>query len=49
MTKLRPGDEGYRSKRERLDRLRERLGQASTWPQLRGVLKGLLDLLDEEL
>lgn len=49
MERLKPGDEGYRSKRERVDRLRARLGAAKTWPELRGVLKGLLDLLEDEL
>ena len=36
-------------KRERIARLRTRLATALTTAQLRDVLKGLLDLLEDEL
>lgn len=38
-----------RSKRDRIERLRQRLNGAKTWPQIAGVIKGLLDLLEDEL
>lgn len=37
------------AKRDRIERLRERLREAKTWEQLRNVLKGVLDLLADEL
>lgn len=42
-------DHSDRDKRDRIERLRERLREAKTWEQLRNVLKGVLDLLADEL
>lgn len=42
-------DHSDRDKHERIERLRERLREAKTWEQLRNVLKGVLDLLADEL
>jgi hypothetical protein len=44
-------DEGprNRTKRERIARLRKRLDTAVGWLELVGIVKGLLDLLDDEL
>jgi len=33
----------------RLDRLKDRAREAHTWPQLQGVLRGVLDLLTDVL
>jgi hypothetical protein len=42
-------DDKQRTTRERIERLRERLREAKTWEQLRNVMKGILDLLADEL
>ena len=42
-------DDKQRTTRERIERLRERLREAKTWEQLRNVMKGVLDLLADEL
>lgn len=38
-----------RTKRDRINRLRERLNAAETVEQLRSMMQGLLDLLGDEL
>lgn len=40
------GNDEFRTNRERLDRLRTRLERAQTLSEVKGVLKGLFDLLE---
>lgn len=42
-------DHSDRTKAERIERLRERLARVTSPMQLVGVLKGILDLLSDEL
>lgn len=43
------GNDEFRTNAERLERLRVRLNDAKTLHDIKGVLKGLFDLLDRVL
>ena len=45
----RHGNPARHGTRDKINRLRERVREAKTWPQLQNVIKGILDLLEDEL